>query len=294
MTSPPFPESPITHLRPWQTWPVRITAKCLEAPGVHTYDLQFCSNEDACRYVYRPGQFNMLYLPGVGEAAISIAGRVPETSILQHTVRTVGRVTETLNRLEVGQTLGLRGPFGSHWPLEELTATTAERPDVVVVAGGIGLAPLRAAILYLLDHAASLGNCTLLLGARSPADLIYQTELDHWRERGLDVQVTVDRPSPSWQGQVGVVTLLLERLPLARPDHTFVLTCGPEVMMRYVLQAAVSRGIPAHQFYVTLERNMQCAVGHCGHCQLGPEFICKDGPVFSYDRVASLLSTRDL
>jgi NAD(P)H-flavin reductase len=231
----------------------------------------------------------MLYLPGVGEAAISVSGRDRDNETWLHTVRTAGGVTQTLAGLGPGGKLALRGPFGTTWPMEQCMGR-----DVVFVAGGIGLAPLRPAIEWALENDAMLGRLTLLYGVRSPQTLLYRQQLSSWQHRGLHVEVTVDRADPGWLGRVGVVTLLVDRLRPLDPSNTILLTCGPDVMMRYVARSALERGLKPTQLYVSLERNMQCAVGFCGHCQLGPAFICKDGPVFRYDRMAPYLDTEDL
>jgi NAD(P)H-flavin reductase len=270
-----------------------------ETPGVRTYRLVWseatppsAAADDG--YAFAPGQFNMLYLPGWGESAISMSGPPPEAAAEAppgwiHTIRQVGQVTGALARMTVGDRLALRGPFGKPWPLAQ-----CRQGDVLLVAGGIGLAPLRPAIYALLARRAEYGELGLLYGARTPADLLYTSEWEAWQRQGLRVQATVDRASAGWQGQVGVVPLLLDRWPLPRPQQTHVLCCGPEVMMRFTAQAALRRGVPPGQIWVSLERHMQCAVGLCGHCQLGTELICRDGPVFAWDRVERLLQFHDL
>ncbi len=274
---------------PWLAKPVRIQKVVTETPGVATYDLAFDDAAFGAEYSFRPGQFNMLYLPGVGEVAISISGDPADRSKVPHTIREAGNVTRALAGLRAGMSIGLRGPFGSSWPMERCVGK-----DVIVVAGGIGLAPLRSAILELLTGRNQFGTLSLLYGARMPRDLLYSDEYDDWRSRGFDVQTTVDRSPIGYNGHVGVVTQLLDRLPLPRPEDTLLLTCGPEVMMWYTVQTALRRGLRSDCLFVSLERNMNCAVGLCGHCQLGPEFLCKDGPVFPYDRVASILKVNDL
>ncbi len=273
---------------PWRSFPARIASVRSEIPGVATYDLVLEDADLQRSFSFRPGQFNMLYVPGVGESAISISGDPADRTRIPHTVREAGNVTHALTRLGTGATVGVRGPFGASWPIDLCTGR-----DVIVVAGGIGLAPLRPA-LYELLRRSEHGALSLLYGARTPSGLLYRDEYDRWRAAGCDVQLTVDQAGPGWTGPVGVVTLLLDRLPIPRPERTLLLTCGPEVMMWYTVQAALRRGVPASGIYVSLERNMNCAVGLCGHCQLGPEFICKDGPVLRYDRVASLLKVHDL
>ncbi|MBI1309821.1 Ni/Fe hydrogenase subunit gamma [bacterium] len=274
----------LPNLDPWLAYTVRIAAVTHEIDDVSTYHLKFTDQAVADTFSFQPGQFNMLYLPGVGEAAISISSDPAKHAMLDHTVRIAGNVTRTLANLEVGATFGLRGPFGSAWPVD----ACCDR-DVIIVTGGIGLAPLRPAIYELLNRASEFGQLTLLYGARESAGLLYTGEFDEWRSRGLDIHTTVDRASGGWTGNVGVVPQLLDRLPLNDPQNTTVLCCGPEVMMWYTARSALGRGIPQERVYVSLERNMNCAIGLCGHCQFGPTFVCKDGPVVRYDCVADFL-----
>jgi NAD(P)H-flavin reductase len=274
---------------PWTTFAAEIADVAPEIVGVATYHLRLTDPSARAAYACSPGRFNMLYLPGVGEAAISVSGHDPTSDNWLHTVRTAGGVTQTLAGLGRGGKLALRGPFGTAWPIEQFAGR-----DIIFVAGGIGLAPLRPAIQWALDHRASLGRLTLLYGARSPQTILYTGQFDNWRTRGLNVEVTVDRTDRGWLGRVGVVTLLLDRLRPLAPENSLLLTCGPDVMMKYVVRSALARRLQPEQIWVSLERNMQCAVGFCGHCQLGPAFICKDGPVFRYDRVAPYLDTEDL
>lgn len=274
---------------PWHVMPAKIVGIDSEGPEVRTYHIALTEPGDAERYRIRPGQFNMLYLPGVGESAISVSGDSRHCHPLSHTVRSVGNVTGALARLHVGATLGIRGPFGSCWPTERCGGR-----DLILVAGGIGLAPLRSVIYDVLARRDFYRRVWLLLGARSPEHLLYTSEFGDWQSNGIDVITTVDQAGGDWRGNVGVVTPLLERLELADPSSTQLMTCGPEIMMRFSAMSALKLGLPAEQIYVTLERNMRCAIGHCGHCQLGPHFICKDGPVLSYDRVADLLGVDSL
>jgi NAD(P)H-flavin reductase len=274
---------------PWLSQTVEIRAIRPEIDGVMTYDLAFQDPSAAAAYRFRPGQFNMLYLPGAGEAAISLSGDPATTGTLAHTIRTAGNVTRELAGLQPGQTLGLRGPFGSSWPLEQCIGR-----DVVLVAGGIGLPPLRPVIYELLRQQRLFGQMNLLYGARSPETQLYTNEYEEWAEGGLNVQTTVDRSQPGWKGNVGVVPLLLERLQTFDPQTALLFVCGPEVMLRFTAKAALERGMNSDQIWVSTERNMQCAVGLCGHCQLGPEFVCKDGPVFRYDHIAPYFKVEGL
>lgn len=282
-------ESAAPPHNPWQSCCAEIESVTAETPGVATYRLRFRDPRDAERYRCQPGQFNMLYVPGVGEIAISVSAAPEIGGAGDHTIRAVGNVTRRLASLAIGATLGVRGPFGAGWPIADLRGA-----DVVIVAGGIGLAPLRSLIHCMIAERNAFGRIAVLLGARTPDGLLYQREYANWEAAGVTVQTTVDRARPGWSGSVGVVTLLVDRLPLPNLNDTVVLMCGPEVMMKYVARSAAERGISTAQIWCALERNMQCAVGLCGHCQLGPEFICKDGPVFRYDRVASLLSVERL
>ena len=269
---------------PWLARQVRIDAITPEVDGVATYHLAFTDDAVAAEYRFAPGQFNMLYLPGVGEVPISLSADPASSGAWAHTIRVAGNTTRTLARMSQGSCLGLRGPFGTAWPLE-----AAEGADVVLVAGGIGLAPLRPAIYHLLANRHRYGRLTLLYGARTPDTLLYRNEYQSWSERGLFLETTVDRAAPGWLGNVGVVPLLVDRLRPFNAADTQMLMCGPEVMMHYSTQSAVARGLAPSQVWLSLERNMQCAVGLCGHCQLGPAFLCKDGPVFRYDRIAPFL-----
>ncbi len=239
--------------------------------------------------LFSPGQFNMLYLFGSGEVPISISGDPGKPARLIHTLRAVGTVTRGLCALRSGSTVGVRGPFGTAWPM-----AGARGRDVVLVTGGIGLAPLRPVIYHLLAHRAQYGRITILYGARGTQDMLFKKELERWRGRlDVEVQVTVDRASSDWHGQVGVVTQLVRRAGFDPPD-TFAMACGPEIMIRFAVRELLGRGVPAEQVFVSLERNMKCAVGFCGHCQLGPIFVCRDGPVFAFPRVESLFGLREV
>lgn len=225
---------------------------------------------------YAPGQFAMLYAFGAGESAISVSSIGARNA---HTIRAVGAVTAALCGADV---IGVRGPYGNAWPLDQ-----AAGRDVVVVAGGVGLAPLRPVVHALLAERERYGAVSVLYGGRSPAELLYLDELERW-DRLIDVAVTVDAPAPGWSGPVGVVTRLIARADFD-PARTIAMLCGPEVMMRFAAAALRERGVAASDIWVSLERSMKCGVGHCGHCQLGRLLICRDGPVFRHDLVAPLM-----
>jgi NAD(P)H-flavin reductase len=237
---------------------------------------------------FRPGQFNMLYVFGTGEVPISLSGNPGRPRTLVHTTRAVGNVTTAMRRLRRGGVLGVRGPLGRPWPLED-----AVGKDVVIVAGGIGLAPLRPLLYEIVTQRSHFGRVALLYGARSPDDLLFRSELERWRAAGIAVSITVDRASSGWPGDVGVVTMFVQREPID-PANAIAFVCGPEIMMRFAADTLVRRAVPGERIFVSMERNMQCAVGFCGHCQFGPEFVCKDGPVFPYERVRALLGLREI
>jgi anaerobic sulfite reductase subunit B len=232
-----------------------------------------------------PGQFAMLYAFGVGEVPVSSSGE--PGGPLVHTVRAVGAVTDAICRSMPGAVLGVRGPFGNTWPIEP-----AAGGDVVVVAGGIGLAPLRSVLYRLRDRRQDYGRAVLLYGSRTPADLVYSAEFDAW-SGSIDVDVTVDASDDSWRGKVGVVPKLIANAEFD-PGSTHAFVCGPEIMMRFAAEALLERGMPPERINISMERDMKCGVGHCGHCQLGPTLICRDGPVYSYAEIAPLMSVRQL
>lgn len=277
----------VTPPNPWLSWNATLSAIKPEAPGIATYELAMSDVRVAERYTFLPGQFNMIYVPGIGEAAISISGSSAD-GVLKHTIREAGNVTKTLAKMQTGDSVGVRGPFGTAWPMKTLIGK-----DVILMAGGIGMAPLRPVVTELVKNREQYGDVTLLMGARSPLGLLYDDELPQWQKK-INVQRTVDRATSGWNGNAGVVTALLDRLSLPRPENTVLLTCGPEVMMLYTIRTALDRGLSESSVWVSLERNMNCAVGFCGHCQFGPHFICKDGPIFRYDQVASLLDVEAL
>jgi NAD(P)H-flavin reductase len=303
---------------------MRVAAVRPEITGVHSLDLVF--REPGSGYAFLPGQFNMLGLPGIGECAISIAadpadwradaGRsAQEPRHLRHTFRAVGNVTHPLARLRPGDELILRGPFGTAWPLDAL-----HDRNLVIAAGGLGLASMRATILHVLHRRGDYGSVAILHGAKLPADLLYTADHPAWREAGLDVRTIVDRAAPvatgsaaddaagatdtstvsagpaavpPWTGRVGLVPDLFDSLEPAA-DRVTLLCCGPEPMMAAVVTRARDAGIAPEDIWLSLERNMACAAGFCGLCQFGPAFVCRDGPVFRHDRIAPFLAVRHL
>lgn len=238
----------------------------------------------------RPGEFMMMYAFGIGEVAISVSG-VPTTSdhTVAHTVRSVGAVSRALREASLGTVIGMRGPFGTNWGLADAIGR-----DLVIVAGGVGLAPLRPVVLGVLADRDAYGTVTLIAGARRRDDFLFGAELQQWvGDESIAVHLTVDVPIQGWPGEVGLVTEPLQRLPL-RPERTTAFLCGPEPMMHGAATALMRKGMAAGDIRVSLERNMQCGIGWCGHCQLGPLLLCRDGPVVGYDVAEPLLSVKEL
>jgi len=263
-----------------------ISAVRKETPDTFTFELAPANGGIA---PYGPGQFNMLYVFGVGEIPISISGDPRKPQTLAHTTRAVGPVTKAMSRLGRGDSLGVRGPYGTQWPVAE-----AAGRDVVLVAGGIGLAPLRPAIYHIMANRDHYRNCVLLYGARTPQDILFRKDLAQWRaSTDIEIHVTVDRGIPCWRENVGVITTLIPKAPFDKLN-TVAMVCGPEVMMRFTVMELLQRGVPPQSIYMSMERNMKCGVGFCGHCQHGPTFICKNGPVFRYDLIEEWFAKREI
>ena len=239
-------------------------------------------------FSFLPGQFNMIYGHGVGEVPISMSGS-PDASSIVHTIRAVGRVTRALATLKQGEFVGVRGPYGNGWPVLE-----ARGRDVFFIAGGLGLAPLRSAILYVLEHRGDYDRVVIAYGTRTPEDILFREELGRWGGRfDVRLEAIVDRAARDWHGPVGVVTRLVDEAVLDFESCT-AMVCGPEIMMRFVARALQSRGASGERIWLSMERSMKCGVGLCGHCQLGGKLLCRDGPVHRYDRLAPLLRVREL
>ncbi len=263
--------------------PFRVVGRAEEVGDVVTLSVEPCGDRPLATAA--PGQFHMLTAFGVGEVAVSVAGNPADGGPVEHAVRDVGAVTHALCTAPVGTVIGVRGPFGRGWDVGRIP----DGPDVVVVAGGIGLAPLRGAVRELVARQRDgRGRVVVVSGARSPEQVLFAADLDAWRRAGPYVVVTVDVAGPAWDGPVGVVTTILPDLPVEWAD-AWALTCGPEIMMRFVARGLVERGVDPCRILVSLERNMQCGVGLCGHCQLGPLLVCRDGPVVPYGGTAERL-----
>jgi len=265
--------------------PFTITTRRRETADTWTLEL---APPTGAPLAFAPGQFTMLSAGGAGEVPISISGNPGGDGPLVHTVRAVGLATQAICHAQPGEALGVRGPFGRPWPVAEV-----QDADVLVICGGIGLAPLRPAILTMLASRGRYGRLLLLYGGRSPQQLLYTAELDEWAVRGLDVSVTVDSAGPEWLGSVGVVPRLLRH---ARFDASSAVAfvCGPEVMMRFTVAALAEAGVESTSVYASMERNMQCGIARCGHCQLGPTLLCRDGPVYRWSQLEPWLAIREL
>ena len=267
--------------------PFRVLEIAEEAPGCMTIRVEPDGNGGGAAFA--PGQFYMIYVFGHGEVPISVSGDPTKSGELTFTVMAVGSVTKALCAVKPGDVIGLRGPFGSAWPVGEIKGR-----DVIVMAGGLGLAPLRPSIYRILHDRGDYGDVALLYGTRQPQSIVFPQELADWREEALiDVEVTVNTAGRDWPGKVGVVTELLKGRTVD-PANTSALICGPEIMMRFSAHALLDLGVAAENIHVSMERNMKCAFKMCGRCQYGPFFICADGPVFPFDQVERLFKIREV
>jgi sulfhydrogenase subunit gamma (sulfur reductase) len=264
-----------------------ITNRIQESPSIFTLHMKLENEADQSAFDFSPGQFNMIYLPGVGEVPISIMSDPEDLHFIGHTIRAVGRVSNGLSRLRVNDRVGLRGPYGNGWPLRQM-----EDRDVIVITGGLGCAPVVAVIHYILRRRKNYGKLTIIQGVKKAEELIWREQYAKW-SRMPDTQVVVaaDQGAPLWPWHVGRVTEFFDQISIW-PERTMVVMCGPEGMMHVSADLLVKRGLPEDSIYLSMERNMQCAVGHCGHCQFGGAFVCKDGPVFSWPQVKHLLQHR--
>lgn len=280
---------PICGMDQWMPAPARILAVQTENFNTRTFRLQFVDPVLREQFRFAPGQFNMLYAPGVGEAAISISSDPARPGVIDHTIRVVGSVTRAVDAAGPGGLVGLRGPFGKPWPMKQM-----EGHNLVIVAGGIGLAPLRPVIYSILNERDRYRRVVLLYGCRTPEDRLYAHELEQWEDRGaIQVLVTVDNATAAWTGPVGVVTNLLKRLRVSAQE-TIVLVCGPKILNRVAAWKFLQLHVPPSRVYVSLERNMNCGFGRCGHCQYDKFFVCRDGPVFCFADIADVFAKEEI
>lgn len=264
-----------------------ILERIQETPGLFTLCLKFTDQAIQDSYHFSPGQFNMLHLYGIGEIPISIVSDPAYSHIIEHTIRIVGRVSRAFSCLSVGDRIGVRGPFGHGWPV-----TDARHKDVVIVTGGLGCAPVVSAINYIAQRREDYGRLNIVQGVKHTADFIWKDRYDSWRQlANTKVLLSADVGEALWPWHIGPVTTLFHQLEFDA-DNVTVMMCGPEGMMHVVCDHMLDQRVAATQLYLSMERNMQCAIGHCGHCQYGGQFICKDGPVFSYDKIRHLFNTK--
>lgn len=274
-------------INPYLPWEVEVVERLEETPDIFTLRLRFTDPAVHANYRFEPGQFNMLYMHGVGEVPISIVSDPEDEHLLDHTIRAVGRVTRGLEKLQAGNRLGLRGPFGRGWPLVE-----AEGGDVLLVTGGLGCAPVVSVINYIMRRRTRYGHLTIIQGVKHAADLIWREQYQRWASQpDTQVLLAADVGAAVWPWHVGPVTTLFDEAHI-RAESCTVLMCGPEGMMKAVVKILLERGLPEQALWLSMERNMQCGVGHCGHCQIGGKFACKDGPVFNYPEIKALLAVK--
>jgi NAD(P)H-flavin reductase len=277
-----------TNPDPYLPMPAEVVENRPEVPDVVTLALQLCQPQQRAAYAFEFGQFNMLCLPGVGEVPISIMGR--EGDLILHTIRAVGRVSNQLVALAPGTLLGLRGPYGNHWPLQQ-----AEGRDVIFITAGLGCAPVVAAIRQAIDRAGHYRRIFILQGVKHRHDLLWQHQYDAWRQvPNCQVLLSASEEpcsAPYWS--LGMVTVLLASSDFDA-QNCLVMMCGPEPMLIAAMKSLLARGVPPADCYLSLERNMQCGIGHCGHCQMGEPFICRKGPIFAYPDIQRWLSIRGI
>lgn len=268
---------------PYLPFEAEIVECTQNTASIFTLHLRFTEHQRHQLYTFHPGQFNMVYLFGVGEVAISIVSDPDEKETISHTIRAIGRVTKAMRTLKQGDKIGIRGPFGRGWPLHKV-----QGKDVVVVTGGLGCAPTVSIINYILARRSQYGNLKILQGVKHSEDFIFRKQYEKWKESThTEVYVAADQVGPHWPWGRGHVTDMIEKLEL-QAANTVAMLCGPEMMMHATIKALKSRQIAEENIYISMERNMECGIGQCGHCQYGGLFICKDGPVFAYPDIKNL------
>lgn len=272
---------------PYLPQTARIAERRQESDTVFTLRLRFEDSATRAQYRFAPGQFNMVYLFGVGEVPISIVSDPEETGLFDHTIRVVGRVTEGLAALKTGDCVGIRGPYGRGWPL-----AAAEGRDLLIVTGGLGCAPVVSVIQYAIRRRHRFGRLVIIQGVKHSADLIYRRQYEEWASvPDTTVRIAANVSAGHWPWHVGPVTELIEQAEID-PAGTVAMMCGPEGMMIAAAQILRQKGMAEGALHFSMERNMQCAIGHCGHCQFGGQFVCRNGPVFSYAEIEALLGVR--
>jgi NAD(P)H-flavin reductase len=276
-------------MNPFIPQQAEVLEKVHVAKNIYNYRLRFCDPGLRRSFGFSPGQFNMVYVFGVGEVPISISSDPAEAEVLDHTIRIVGTVTRAIGELKKGDIVGLRGPYGSHWPLEQ-----AKGKDVVVVTGGLGCAPVVGAINYIIKRRKFYGTLKILHGIKTPRDLIYREKFLAWEKiPNTKVYLSSDQADEKWRYHIGFVTNLLDKAEID-PENCTVMMCGPDIMMRLAIKQFLEKQVSPDKIYLSLEKNMKCALGFCGHCQYGPHFICKDGPILRYDLVQHIFNLKEI
>jgi sulfhydrogenase subunit gamma (sulfur reductase) len=274
---------------PYRPYEAQVMERIQESPSIFTLRLRLTDAQAHAAYRFTPGQFNMLSLFGVGEVPISIVSDPQDDQLFDHTIRAVGRVSNGLAALKSGDRLGIRGPYGRGWPL-----ATAEGKDVVIITGGLGCAPTIAVINYILRRRVRYGRLILIQGVKHSNDLIWAPRYAAWaREPDTQVLIAANVAGPLWPWHVGRVTEVFDRAAID-PARSIAMLCGPEGMMLAGIEHLRGRGMAADALWLSMERSMHCALGHCGHCQFGDKFVCQDGPVFCYADIQQQLSVRGL
>jgi len=277
--------NPDTH--PYLPHEATIVDRIQEAPDLFTLRLKFSEPEVQKNFQFQAGQFNMLYLYGIGEIPISIVSDPNSSDIIEHTIRVVGSVTRGLSCLTKGDRIGLRGPFGNGWPMLE-----SKHKDIVVITGGLGCAPAVSVINYIEQRRDDFGRLNILQGVKHTSDFIWKDRYEKWKKlKDTQVLLTSDTGEVIWPWSIGPVTSLFDQLEF-NPENVSVMICGPEGMMHVVCEHMLDNRVSPEQLFLSMERNMQCAIGHCGHCQYGSQFVCKDGPVFNYATIRHLFHTK--
>lgn len=274
---------------PHMPYEAEIVERIEESSSIFTLRLRFTDPEMHRDYSFMPGQFNMLYLHGVGEVPISIVSDPEDSHMYDHAIRAVGRVTDGLAKLKRGERIGVRGPYGRGWPMQESIGR-----NVLIVTGGLGCAPVVSAINYILNRREQYAHLTIMQGVRHADDLIWRDRYEKWSMLpDTEVFLAASKAGLHWPWTVGHVPDLFDKARI-EPENSVVMMCGPEGMMKAVVDELVVRQMPEEQMWLSMERNMQCGIGRCGHCQMGARFVCKDGPVFSYPEIKDLLAVRGI
>jgi len=262
---------------PYRPWPARITSITELTATEKLFELRLIDPAVRASFTHTAGQFVELSIYGVGEAPISISSAPSKQGFIELCVRNSGSVTGALHRMKCGDTVGLRGPFGRGFPFEEMKGH-----DILLVAGGLGIAPLKSLINHIHDERHAFGNVTIIYGSKTSAEIMFRPQFEMWEHRDdFDLHLMVDREEEGWQGKVGLVTKPFETLEVD-PENTYGAVVGPPVMYRFVIEEMRKKGIRYDRIYMSFERHMKCGTGKCGHCQVGHQYICIDGPVFNY------------